>query len=175
MNPSDPGYYHAGRKVVASWPEKDPVPEVLNTDPRPDVPVPGPVRELQALGLVEGWDVRIGYSRSPARAVKVGTYKMVETWGVWASAHPDTGYRWYAMYERSIGAKTGWKWDRTGIWKLPTEPRFVDANVTDLKEFIALRGSVNLAWFKGINARVADQAARAKARPATKKLKEGNS
>lgn len=183
-----PGYWAAMRKAEPpTWPERDPIPEVLDTDPRPvDAPAePRAVLDLVKRATAAGWLVRVGFSRGPARAVTVNTYKLVETFGVWAAAHPDTGWRFCAMYERSIGAATGWKWDRTGIWK-PGQvvapglgPRFGHATVTDLKEFLEARGAVPPAWFKGVHARVMSQAAKtktaAKARPATAKKKEGAS
>lgn len=184
---TDPAYWRQSKPELPTWPERDPIPEVLSTDPRPaDAPAePGPVLDLVQRATAGGWLVRVGFSRGPARAVKVGAYKMVETFGVWAAPHPDTGWRFCAMHERSIGAATGWKWDRTGIWKPghTVAPglgsRFVDATVTDLKEFVAIRGSVLPHWFKGIHARVQEQAAKtraaAKARPATAKRKEGSS
>lgn len=184
-DPADPAYWRQARPEPPSWPEHDPVPEVLSIDPRPAdaPPEPRPVLAIVKAAETAGWLVRVGYSRGPARAVKVGEYKLVETFGVWAGAHPDTGWRFYAMYERTVG-KT-WAWQRIGIWK-PGRlvapglgPRFVDANVTDLKDFIAARGSVLPLWFKGIHARVQDQAdkarAAARARPATRKPKEGAS
>jgi ribosomal protein S27E len=78
---------------------------------------------------------------------------MVETFGVWSARHPDTGWRLYAMYERTIGAATGWKWARTGIWRPGQGARFVEASVTDLKDFITVRGSVLPSWFKAIHVR----------------------
>lgn len=181
----NPGYWRQVKPESPSWPEDDPVPEVLSTDPRPaDAPAePRPVLAIVKAATQAGWLARVGYSRGPARAVRVGTYKMVETFGIWASAHPDTGWRFYAMYERTVG-KT-WSWDRVGIWK-PGQivapglgVRFTDATVSDLKDFILVRGSVLPSWFKGVHARVQDQRERqraaARARPASRKPKEGMS
>lgn len=173
-NPSDPGYYTTGRKAAPSWPVTEPIPEVLSTDPV-TMPKPGPVLSLCAAGMEAGWTVRVGYSRGPARAVKVGTYKLVETFGVWAGPHPDTGWRWCAMYERTVGKV--WKWPRVTIWRPTEHTRFTHATVTDLREFLAVRGSVGAAWFKAVHARVADQAERdrAAARNRPAKAKEGAS
>lgn len=174
MQPTDPGYYAAGRKVAAAWPERDPVPEVLSTDPRPPgLTVPRAVLALQADGTVAGWTVRVGYSRGPARAVRVGTYKLVETWGVWAGPHPDTGWRWCAMHERTVG-KT-WSWPRVTIWQPSEHTRFTHATVTDLRAFMAVRGSVGTPWFKAVHARVMEQQERARsaARNRTPSGKEG--
>lgn len=169
-DPAAPGYYSqvclcplsAHRDPAETgWPEHDPIPEVLNTDPRPDVPVPPAVAALQALGIHEGWEVRLGWSTGPERAVRVGTYKQTEAWGVWAGPHPETGWRWNAMYTRTKG-KT-WAWRSTAIWLPGARTRFRYATVTDLKECIAVHGTVGEAWFKAVHARVLDQAERTKA------------
>lgn len=157
-------YYQDRRPVAPSWPEDDPVPEVLDTDPRPDG-APGEPRSVLDIvkrATAAGWLVRVGYSRGPVRAVKVGTYKMVETFGLWSSEHPDTHWRFYAMHARTIGAATGWKWERIGIWRPGQGVRFVEASVTDLKEFILVRGSVLPSWFKAIHTREASKKSRAR-------------
>jgi hypothetical protein len=128
---------------------------------------------LVASGAAAGWVVRVGYSRGPVRAVKVGAYRLVEDLGVWASVHPDTGYRWYAVYRRTVGGKS-WTWDRIGIWKPGKGLRFLDATITDLQQFITVCGSVNPAWFKGISARVAERKAKVQT-SATKRGREGSS
>jgi hypothetical protein len=159
----------------------DPAAEVLSTmetqHDRPD-----PVSALLGLALDAGWQARAGYSRGQARTRSVGRYKVVETFGVWAVLDE---WRWYAMYQRTILAATGWTWDRTAIWRPDGRSvapgmgsRFTHANVTDLKDFI-VSPVVTPAWFKAVHARVTEQAeqarARARARPATKKPREGMS
>lgn len=175
VDSTDLAYWSQAKPEAPTWPEHDPLPEVHSTDPRPEsAPAdPRPVLAIVKAATAAGWLVRVGYSRGPARAVKVGTYKMVETFGVWSAPHPDTGWRFYGMYERTVGAATGWKWDRIGIWK-PGGTRFVEASVTDLKEFIAVRGSVLTSWFKAIHQREERKKTQAKTRPAaTAKPKEG--
>lgn len=182
-DPMAPGYYtqvcdcpltaHKDPNATG-WPATEPIPEVLNSDPRPDVPVPAPVAALEALAQSAGWEVRSGYSTGPERAVKVGAYKQTEQWGVWAAPHPETGWRWNAMYSRTKG-KT-WSWRSTALWLPGKRPRFTHASRTDLSEFILARGEVGLAWFKAVHARVEDQAerARAAARSRPKAKKEGS-
>ena len=158
LNPSMPEYWVAIRKPHApSWPEHDPPFEVSNLDPRPaDAPaVPRSVVSLMGLGTEAGWEMRVGYSRGPVRAKGTGTYKRVEIFGVWAGVHPDTGYRFSAMYQREIGKET-WSWSSISIWRLGEVP-FPYALVTDLKEFIRVSGSVGVPWFKAVEARELDK------------------
>ncbi len=183
MNPSDPGYYTAGKKVELDWPAKDPAPLVCNTDPRP---ADAPDERKAMVNIVNharrnGWEVRVGYSLANVRAVRKGTYKLVHTFGLWGRGH---GWRWCAMYAWSPDLAAEWGWDSTAIWREDGEPvamgestRFSHANVTDLRAFLALNGGVGAAWFKGVHARVVEQAekAKAKAKSATKKTKEGAS
>ena len=54
--------------------------------------------------------------------------------------------------------------------------RFIHANVTDLREFIMVRGDVLPMWFKAIHDRVEEQKAQQKAaQKARPKKKEGAS
>ncbi|MFL6145616.1 MAG: hypothetical protein ACJ72N_27610 [Labedaea sp.] len=116
----------------------------------------------------------MGYSRGPVRSVRVGAYKRVEVFGVQAAPHPETRWRFWALYSRPLPAGV-WSW-RISIWRADRVV-FTHATVTDLADFIGVRGSVLPAWFKGIHARVEEQKERqrvaAKARP--KKTKEGSS
>jgi len=171
----DPAYYRQSKPVPPSWPESDPIPEVLNTDPRPDVPVPAPVSALQAMGMREGWEVATGWSTGPERAVRVGTYKQTEAWGVWAGPHPISGWRWNAIYTHTVDRP--WSWRSTAIWLPGIRPRFRHATRADLAEFIIARGVVGEAWFKAVAAREADkiERARAAARNRPRKGKEGSS
>lgn len=100
----------------SGWPASDPAPEVTSRDPRPEgAPVdPIAVKRLQRAAEAAGWPVRVGYSRAQVRTRSVGVYKTVETIGVWAGAHD--GIRWCAMYQRTVGARTGWKWADIVIW-----------------------------------------------------------
>lgn len=182
-HPSDPDYYTTGKVAALDWPEKDPAPLVLSTDPRPaDAP-----EERKAMVNVvnfarkNGWEVRVGYSLANVRAVKKGTYKLVHTFGLWGQGY---GWRWCAMYAWSPDLTAEWGWDGTAIWRADGElvamglgTRFVDANVTDLRAFLSLNGGVGHAWLRGVHARVMEQKERqkVKAKSATPKAKEGAS
>lgn len=133
MRPGDPGYYTAGRKAAAAWPETDPAPVVVNTAERPKgAPMdPSAVLKLQRAAQAAGWGTRTGYSRGLLRTRSVGVFKDVEIIGVWASEHQET--RWYAMYERTIGAKTGWKWGAITLWRRG-QPMETGLTITDLYE-----------------------------------------
>lgn len=154
-----PGYYYQAKPVPSAWPEADPVPEVLSTDPLPDMPIPRPVVLLVAMGEREGWTVRPGFSSSPERAVRVGTYKQTEAWGVWAGSHPISGWRWNAVYTRTVGRPWGWR--STALWLPGIRPRFTHASRTDLSGFIIARGVVGDGWFEEIKARERGKRARA--------------
>src|SRR6185369_9355981 len=99
VDSTDLAYWSQAKPEAPTWPEHDPLPEVHSTDPRPVLAIVKPA-------TAAGWLVRVGYSRGPARAVKVGTYKMVETFGVWYAPHPDTGWRFYGMFLCNDGAAT---------------------------------------------------------------------
>lgn len=132
--PADPGYWlHRPGKVALDWPATDPAPVVVNTDPRPEgAPVDPPaVLKLQRAAQAAGWPIRTGYSRGLLRTRSVGVYKDVEIIGVWAGEHDGT--RWYAMYERTIGAKTGWKWGAITLWKRG-QPMVSGLTITQLTE-----------------------------------------
>jgi hypothetical protein len=160
-----------------AWPAEDPLPTVLSTGPQPEgVPeVPRAVLGLQRAAEAAGWAIRVGYSEGQRRGVSVGTYKPVRAYGI----HSDAahGWRFNAVYD--LEAKG---WYTIAIWPVPFRPvapglgsRFTHASVTDLKEWITVRGSVLPAWFKGIHARVEEQRERQKAaaRNRKPKAKEG--
>jgi hypothetical protein len=169
-----------GTKARAkTWPESDPVPEVLSTDPIPDDAPgrPAAVAALEAFAASHGWLVRVGYSRGPERAVRTGTYKMTETFAVWAAAHPSSGWRFCAVYGHTIGSTTPWAWRSIAIWKARAYGRFNRATITDLYHFVEHHADVKQAWFRAIQRRVELQAeeTRRKARERPKKAKEGSS
>lgn len=176
----------ARKPAVIDWPAEDPKPEVTSLDPRPaDAPAePKAVLDLARLARGAGFEARIGYSRGPVRAVKRGTYKRVQAFSVWG-LHGASGWRFVAVHQHSPDLKGPWKWDSVALW-LPGSlvapglgTRFVDATVTDLKEWLGVSGNVGPAWFKAVHARVMEQAERTKTaaqqRPAAKKNKEGAS
>lgn len=183
MNPREPGYYTQGKKLELDWPEKDPAPLVVCTDP---VPPDAPPARKPFLGLVrfaeaQGWEVRYGYSLGQARAVKKGTYKLVHTWGAWGRGY---AWRWYAMHEWSPDLAAEWGWSRVAMWRVDGTPvalglgtHFQEGNVTDLREWLRANGDTGPAWFNAVHARVQEQAERqkAKSKSTPKKAKEGAS
>lgn len=109
-----PGHLDPTRLLPAvapsGWPASDPAPEVTSRDPRPEGAPADPiaVKRLQRVAEAAGWPIRIGYSKAQVRTRSVGVYKTVETIGVWAGVR--AGIRWCAMYQRTVGARTGWTW-----------------------------------------------------------------
>jgi hypothetical protein len=182
-DPSAPGYYSqvcdcpltAHKDPAATgWPEHDPVPEVLTTDPWPaDFITPKPPLDLRTFATAKGWLVRLGYSRGPERAVRVGTYKLTEHVGVWAAEL--NGWRWSAIHSRTVGK--AWSWSAITIWRPGVGTRFTHATVTDLKEWLTYTSPPPPAWFKAVHARVEDQKERVRtaARNRPKTRKEGTS
>lgn len=136
MRPADPGYWTATRRApMATWPEHDPAPAVTNTSPRPEGAPgdPSAVLKLVRAAQAAGWPTRTGYSRGLLRTRSVGVYKDVEIIGVWAGlAH---GWRWYAMHERTVGAKTGWKWGAITAWQVG-KPMRSGMTITELYELL---------------------------------------
>lgn len=159
------------RPEPRAWPERDPEPEHTTRDPFPDdFPLPSALVSLVKKARSCGWEVRVGYSRAQRRAVRIGSYDLVETLGVWGMSH---GWRFSAMYERKPnGAPSAqaWKWGSISLWADGKFP-FSYASVTDLKQWLEARGSVLPSWFAAIAVRVkekeAKQKAAAKTRPAT--------
>jgi hypothetical protein len=181
-------------KDVPVWPERDPEPEILNTDPRPDdaPDAPKSVQDLAKLGKAAGWDVRVGYSRALLRGTTNSTYRKKETFGVWFGTGHVSGWRACAMYQRftdktlvhrfdgeeilPVGKPAGvpgtWKWESVTIFSGFTRH---PVSVTDLKEFVSVRGSVLPTWFEAVRTRIAEQEAeqKRKAKERPKKAKEG--
>lgn len=155
-------YFAQRRPQKPAWPENDPPPEVTSRDPRPaDAPrLPRAAVWLIGDASGGGWTAtRAGYSRGPERAVRVGTYKITEAYGLSVPAHPLTGWRWMAVYARTVGAGS-WKWRSIAIWHRDGRrvapglgSRFAHATIADLKEFCGVGGSVTPAWFKAVHAR----------------------
>lgn len=159
------------------WPERDPEPEVSNRDPRPvDAPaIPKSVSDLAALAKAAGWEIRIGYSRALLRGTANSTYRMVETYGVWFGTDHVSGWRASAMYQRfadageirhfngkTIEPDASTRKGKPGTWTWKAVTIFSgfkrhEVNVTDLKEFVTVRGSVLPTWFDTIRERKSDQ------------------
>jgi hypothetical protein len=169
------------RKRVAAWPEgKFDTVIVSNLDPVPaDVPEqPRSVVSLAAVLESAGWETRIGFARAYRRGQRTGTYRIMESYGVFAGNHDSTHYRVVAVYwrfadkthefthypetgleesEKACGTPGNWTWQDSRILDGMKRHRM---KVTDVKEFASVRGSVLPGWFAGIARRFAEQAAR---------------
>ncbi len=184
LRPGDDGYYASLKKQEAAWPANEPLPEVTTRDPKDDKASPEPVavRTLARLATEHGFPARIGYSRGKLRAQKVGTYKTSEIFSVWAGSHKETGWRFYAMYEQNVDAKTGFTWTRTAIWHPEAKQcgsngimHFTHASRTDLTEFIKAGGRMPPEWYDAIERRVGAQKEKQKAAAKSRtKKKEAN-
>lgn len=146
--------YYRSRKVPPPvWPERDPEPEHTTRDGVFRVVRPDAVTKLIKAAARSGFTVRTGYARGWARAVKIGSYRHLDSYGIALLGH---GWRVHAVYARTVGAKT-WEWRSIAIWGVARPQRFGYATITDLTQFVALRGAVTPAWFKGIYAREEDK------------------
>jgi hypothetical protein len=188
----DPEYWRALRnpKATNPWPPQDPAPTVTTRDPRPaGVTEPASVVALVKLAEVNGWQCRVGYSRAARRGVKLGTFRDMEAFTVWFSL--DGTHRPFGAYERFVDARECRRWS-VGGWDLETPAagtpgawawrcniagtRFIHVTVSQLKEFIKVRGSVLPSWFDQIikEQAVKRAAEKAKARTRTKKTEDGS-
>ena len=137
--------------------------------------------------------MKVGYSRALLRGTENGTYRRVETFGVWFGNGHVSGWRASAMYQRFVdageihrfngeasidpdpktrkGAPGTWSWKRVTVFQGFNRHHVL---LSDLKEFVKVRGSVLPSWFESISNREAGKKERAaqaaKARP---KHKEG--
>jgi hypothetical protein len=156
---------------------------VGNTEDRPDdaPEEPKPVRDLRKVLEAGGWEVRIGYARAWRRGQRTGTFRVMESFGVFAANSDSNAYRVVSIYWRFADSAETYGWFRDTmdvelIEKAAGEPgkwtwidsRIVDAKgkrnrvkVTDVKEFAKVRGSVLPSWFEKIAKRIAEQAAKA--------------
>lgn len=160
------------------WLIMPPPPEVTNREPKPDdaPDVPKSVLALAKLAEAGGWEARIGYSRAVKRGQKTGSYRPIEVFGVWLGGGHPSGWRASALYERFRDAKQEDTHYEDGSWRRTVEPvgkpgtwswecRLFsvkgrhEVSVTNLKEFMSVRGSVLPSWFeaKTIRPKVADE------------------
>jgi hypothetical protein len=157
------------RPEPRAWPEHDPAPMRSNREPLPEgFIVPNAFAAVKKKAEACGFEVRYGLSQSMKRKVLIGSYDALDTLGMWGAGN---GWRFSAMYERKPEANNpDWKWGSISLWAEGKFP-FPYASVTDLKEWLAVRGSVVPGWFAAITARekakAAKQKAAAKNRPAS--------
>lgn len=154
---------------------------VHNQEPRPaDAPeVPRSVATLVKTLEAGGWMVRVGYSRAWRKGQRTGTYRKAEFFGVFAGEHESCPFRTVSVYWRFMDKTEEFEWYRDtlkleqstkasnapGAWTWQ-DSRIVQGftrhrcNITDLKEFASVRGSVLPGWFASIERRYAEQAAK---------------
>lgn len=155
---------------------------VSNRDEKPSGAPDSPtaVRGLVKLLEAGGWEVRVGYAQAWRRGQRTGTFRRMESFGVFSGNHASNAYRVVAIYWRFADTTETHAWFRDTMAlelteKASGEPgkwtwmdsRIIDANgkrhrtkVTDVKEFAKVRGSVLPSWFEKIAKRFLDQAAR---------------
>lgn len=172
------------RKRLPEFPAQHELTTVIvsNRDPRPEdaPPEPKAVAGLRKILEAGGWTVKVGYSRSWRKGQRTGTYRRAECFGVYAGQHETSPFHTVSLYWRFMDKTEEFEWYRDtfqleqsekacgtlGTWTWQ-DSRIIDGfvrhrvNVTDLKEFAAVRGSVLPGWFAGIDRRFAEQAAKA--------------
>lgn len=171
------------RKRLPEFPAQHELDTVIvhNGEPIPaDAPAePRAVSGLRKILESGGWTVRVGYSRAWRKGQRTGTYRRAEFFGVFGGLHESAPYRTMSVYwrfmdkteefewyrdtlaleqsEKACGTPGGWTWQDSRIIQGFARHR---CNITDLKEFASVRGSVLPGWFAGIERRYAEQAAK---------------
>jgi hypothetical protein len=127
---------------------------------------PSGPRSLAKLARDAGWEVRIGFSRGPVAGQKADTWEIRDLIGVWVNGY---GKRAVALWERNPEAEfsarslekgvkpgdipSGMKWATAGTAIMLGKGRsWPYANLTDLKEWIAVHGAVLPSWYTMIQA-----------------------
>lgn len=113
-----------------------------------------------------GWEARIGFSRGYVPGAKADTYEVRDIIGVWFNGY---GKRAVATWERNPEAEfsarkleagvkpgeipSGMQWSTSGTAIMVGKGRsWPYANLTDLKEWVELRGAVLPSWYEHIQA-----------------------
>jgi hypothetical protein len=152
-----------------------------NREPRPaDAPdEPRSIGTIRKALEAGGWTVKTGYSRAWRKGQRTGTYRKAEFFGLFGGLHETSPFRTVSVYwrfmdkteefewyrdvlaleqsEKACGTPGGWTWADSRIVRGFERHR---CNITDLKEFASVRGSVLPGWFAGIERRYAEQAAK---------------
>lgn len=128
---------------------------------------PSGPRTLAKLAREHGWEVRIGFSRGPVPGQKADTWEYRDIIGVWLDGY---GKRAVATWERNPDAEfsqrkldagniksseipSGMQWSTTGVAiRMARGRSWPYANLTDIKEWIALHGDVLPSWYTTIQA-----------------------
>lgn len=114
-----------------------------------------------------GWEARIGFSRGPVPGQAADTWETRDIIGVWVNGY---GKRAVATWERNPNAEfsakkleagnikpgeipSGMAWSSSGTAiRLAGGMSWGYANLTDLKEWVALKGAVLPSWYTMIQA-----------------------
>jgi hypothetical protein len=112
-----------------------------------------------------GWDVRIGFSRGSIPGARADTWVVRDAIGVWLNGY---GRRAVVVWTRNPEAEfsarkleagtikpgeipSGMRWSSTGgLIMIGKYRAFPYANLTDMEEWVALRGAVLPAWYEAI-------------------------
>lgn len=127
---------------------------------------PSGPRGLAKLARDNGWEARIGFSRGYVPGQAKDSWDSRDMIGVWLDGY---GKRAVAMWERNPEAEfsakkldagvkdgeipSGMKWSTSGTAIIMAKGMsWTYANVTDLKEWLAVHGAVLPAWYTMIQA-----------------------
>lgn len=149
--------------------DRPPQPEVTSRQGQPSgAGMPASVESLVTYGRASGWQFKIQYSLGYATKY-LGRWQQEEQWGV---RFEREGYGCFAVH-RSIAGRESWTWNSVWVWGADLLP-FGQCGVTELKAWLEDPG-MPPEWYEKIVTRRLEQKERAKARPASKKAKEGMS
>jgi hypothetical protein len=149
---------------------KQPEPEITSLDTWPawdeDWYPSGP-RSLAKAARAAGWEARIGFSRGPIAGQAKESWETRDMIGVWLNGY---GRRAVALWERNPEAEfsakkldagnikpgeipSGMQWSTAGTSIITGKGMsWTYANLTDLKEWLALHGDVLPSWYAMIQA-----------------------
>ncbi|HEU4753931.1 MAG TPA: hypothetical protein VFU47_12555 [Armatimonadota bacterium] len=156
----------SGSKVKPEEPEQvpeHPAPEHTSRDPWPSgFTIPWAVTRMTRTAQAHGWAVGRTYARGTRMQATGKPGPLVESVAL-RMLHPETRCRAVLVYEIPAGA--GAKgWSTCLVWG-PNLPPFAEANVTEVREYLAARGRVHPSWVAAIRERVASAEAKRKAAP----------
>lgn len=145
---------------VAAEREAYPAPEWTSRDPvPPGVTPPAVAAGLAGMAGEAGWSVRVQCSRGQRPHGATGRPLAPKTLWAVILGYGEGFWSAYAVHD-------GAAWSSVMLWGR-TLPFFPLASITDLQEFVRLRGEVGMpAWLDAIRERVHGSAARTKARAA---------
>lgn len=132
-------------------------------------------RGFMAKARAAGWDVRIGFSRGSIPGAKANTYQTRDMIGVWLDGFGKrAGVFWERNPDAVFSAKkleaspkpgeipSGMMWTtKGGSIRFGPGMAFPYPNLTEMEEWVALRGEVLPSWYVACQKRVMDAAAKA--------------